>query len=158
MWCKKRFTQAFLKIEQLRGTTPSAFSAWLFAIGDMTLIDLVRKETTQARGGRFCRQEVENDDLEGNFAELLQQLHAEVETGSRNLARKEAVGALQVAIAGLPGDQRRAVDLNLLQGMSIQETSDAMDRTTASVRSLIHRAKENLAEAMGRASQWLSQR
>ncbi len=155
---QEALTQAFRKIERLRGDTPRAFAAWLYAIGDMTLIDMVRKETAQARGGKFRRLVSAASSESGSLAHLLDQLAGDGATGSRIAARKEGVGALQVAIAGLPNDQRLALQLHLLQGMSLQQTAEEMDRTVASVRSLIHRAKDSLAMAMGRASQWLSRR
>ena len=92
------------------------------------------------------------------MAELLATLPSEDATASAIAASQEGIAALQVAIAGLPNDQRQAIQLHLLQGLTLQETSDAMERSTASVRSLVHRAKENLAQAMGRASLWLSRR
>jgi RNA polymerase sigma-70 factor (ECF subfamily) len=122
----------------------------------MTLIDLVRRETRQARGGQFERQEFASDSVKGSLVDLLAQLPGEEKTGSQIVALEEGVAALQVAITGLPHDQRQAIQLRLLQGKTLQETSAAMDRTPASIRSLIHRAKESLAEAMGRASLWLS--
>ena len=66
--------------------------------------------------------------------------------------------ALQVALAGLPEDQREAIRLNLLQGKTLEETATAMDRTTPAVRGLIRRGKQQLSEAMGRASVWMSMR
>lgn len=155
---QEALTQAFRKIERLRGSSQRAFAAWLYAIGDMTLIDMVRKETAQVRGGKFRRQVAAGSSESGSLVSLLGQLPDDGATASRMMARKEGVGALQVALAGLPSDQRQALQLHVLRGMSLQETADEMQRTTASVRSLIHRAKQNLAVAMGRASQWLSRR
>ncbi len=151
-------TQAFLKIHRLREKTPRAFAAWLLAIGDMTLIDVVRRETAQARGGQLRRRELTNNSVTGSVMDLLENLPGEAATASRIVAREEGIAALQVAIAGLPDDQRQAVQLHLLQGKTLRETSVAMQRTTAAIRSLVHRAKHNLAQAMGRASLWLSQR
>ena len=153
---QETMAKAFLKIDRFRGESRHAFAAWLLVIGDMTLIDLVRRETRQARGGQFNRQEFTSDSVKGSLVDLLAQLPGEEKTGSQIVAHEEGVAALQVAIAGLPHDQRQAIQLRLLQGNTLQETSAAMERTPASIRSLIHRAKENLAEAMGRASLWLA--
>ena len=155
---QETLTRAFLKIDRLRGNAPRAFAAWLWAIGDMTLIDLVRHETAQTRGGKFRRQEYVGRSNNGSLVELIGQLPGEDTTASHDVALQEGIAALQVAIASLPNDQRQAIQLHLLQGKTLQETSDAMERTAASVRSLIHRAKENLSQAMGRASNWLSRR
>ena len=133
-----------------------SFVSWLLAIGDMTLIDLIRKDTAKNRGGHFQQQHFFGKSANDSMVELLGQLPGDCATASKNVALREGVIALQVAIAGLPDDQRSAVQLHLLQGKSLQETAAAMDRTKASVRGLIHRAKESLAEAMGRVSLWLS--
>ena len=153
---QETLAKAFLKIDRFRGESRHAFAAWLLVIGDMTLVDLVRRETRQARGGQFNRQEFAGDSVKGSLVDLLAQLPGEEKTGSQIVADAEGVAALQVAIAGLPHDQQQAIQLRLLQGNTLQETSAAMDRTPAAIRSLIHRAKENLAEAMGRASLWLT--
>ncbi|MCA9217194.1 MAG: sigma-70 family RNA polymerase sigma factor [Planctomycetales bacterium] len=155
---QETLAQAFLKIRRLRGDSERSFVAWLYAIGDMTLIDLVRKDTAQIRGGNFQRKQFAGDSANNSLVDLLGQLPGDSITASRNVAIKEGVAALQVAIASLPDDQRRAVQLHLLQGKSLDETADEMQRTKASVRSLLHRAKEQLADAMGRASNWLSHR
>jgi RNA polymerase sigma-70 factor, ECF subfamily len=155
---QETLTRAFQKIEQLQGCSSREFAAWLFAIGNMILIDLVRKETTQGRGGQLIRQELTHDSTTGSMVEILKRLPVEEATASQIAATKEGLAALQVAIAGLACDQRRAIQLHLLKGMSLEETGDAMKRSPTAVRGLVHRAKKNLALAMGRASLWLSRR
>ena len=71
------------------------------------------------------------------------------------MAREEALQALQVALAALPDDQRAAVRLRFLEGKSLEETATALDRTPDAIRGLVHRGKEQLLAAMGRASKWL---
>jgi RNA polymerase sigma-70 factor (ECF subfamily) len=155
---QETLTRAFLRIDQLQGNSSREFAAWLFAIGNMILIDLVRKETTQVRGGQLRRQELTHDSTTGSVVEILAQLPVEDVTASHIAATHEGVAALQVAIAGLPSDQRQAVQLHYLKGMTLEETADAMERSTTAIRGLVYRAKENLAQAMGRASLWLSRR
>jgi RNA polymerase sigma-70 factor (ECF subfamily) len=71
------------------------------------------------------------------------------------VAQGEAVQALQVALAALPADQRRAIQLHLLEGKSLDETATALGRTPDAIRGLVHRGKQALQAAMGRASLWL---
>jgi DNA-directed RNA polymerase specialized sigma24 family protein len=96
---QETLAKAFLKIDRFRGESRHAFAAWLLAIGDMTLIDLVRRETRQARGGQFERQEFASDSVKGSLVDLLAQLPGEEKTGSQIVAHEEGVAALQVAIA-----------------------------------------------------------
>jgi hypothetical protein len=106
---QETLAKAFLKIDRFRGESRHSFAAWLLAIGDMTLIDLVRRETRQARGGQFERQKFASDSVKGSLVDLLAQLPGEEKTGSQIVAHEEGVAALQVAIAGLPHDQRQAI-------------------------------------------------
>ena len=99
---QETLTRVFPKIDQLLGNSRQAFVAWLLAIGDMTLIDLIRRETAQARGGRFQQQGLPRECAADSLAELFEDLHADDGTGSHIAARKEGIEALQVAIAGLP--------------------------------------------------------
>jgi RNA polymerase sigma factor (sigma-70 family) len=69
-------------------------------------------------------------------------------------ATKEAIQALEVHIAGLPQEHRRAVQLNYLQGRSLEETATALGRSPAAVRGLLYRAKQRLRVALGRSSRW----
>ena len=57
------------------------------------------------------------------MVDLLGQLPVEEATASQIVARREGVAALQVAIAGLPSDQRQAIQLHLLKGMTLEETA-----------------------------------
>lgn len=155
---QETLAQAFQKIESLRDASPKAFDVWLRTIGEMTLVDFIRKEDAQKRGGQFARRQSAKDSVTGCLVDLLEKLPGSNETASHHVARQESLAALQVAIAGLPEDQRQAIQLHILDGKSLRETAEAMDRSTGAVRGLVHRAKENLSEAMGRASAWLSQR
>ena len=155
---QQALTQAFLKIGQLRETTPQAFGAWLKAIGEMTLMGIIQAERRLKRGGELRRAGQVQDSCTGSLVDLISKLPGDAHTASQKVARHEAVSALPVGIASLDADHRRAIQLNLIQGKTIEETAAEMERTPAAVRGLVHRGKQNLAEAMGRASMWLSQR
>lgn len=155
---QEAFTKAYLKIDQLRDGSVNAFRAWLKTTGEMTMLGFLRSESAQKRGGGMQRRQAANDSVSGSLVDLLDNLPGDPITASHAVARREGTAALQVAIAGLPDDQRQAIQLHLLQGMTLDETAAAMSRTPASIRSLIHRGKQKLAEVMGRASIWLSQR
>jgi RNA polymerase sigma-70 factor (ECF subfamily) len=71
------------------------------------------------------------------------------------LVRAEAVQALQVALAALPEDRRAAIQMQQLEGKSVEETAAALGKTPGAVRGLVHRGKLELVAALGRASRWL---
>ena len=87
---------------------------------------------------------------------LVELLSGSIHTPSQSVAVREATQALQVALAGLPDDQRDAIRMRFLDGLSLEETATRMQRTTNAVRGLVHRAKQALRDAMGRSSRWFS--
>ena len=150
--------QAFLGISTFQKTSSKSFRAWLKTIADMRLLDALKSERRQKRGGNATHVRGRVDSQTGWVVDLIAQLPGDASTASRRIARREAVVALQVGMAGLPNGQRAAIRLHLLEGKSLAETAIALDRSTSAVRSLIHRGKQNLVEALGRASLWLSSR
>ena len=122
----------------------------------MRLLDVLKAKGRQKRGGKLCQVRHAADTQASGLVDLIDQLPAEISTASRQMARREAAIAIHVGMAGLPAQQREAIRLHYLEGKSLEETAAALDRTTSAVRSLIHRGKQNLADALGRASLWLS--
>jgi DNA-directed RNA polymerase specialized sigma24 family protein len=74
------------------------------------------------------------------------------------MARKEAIEAVKQAIASLPEDQRFAVELHFLLGLSIAATCESMRRTEGAVRGLVGRAKKSMRVSLGRSSRWFPKR
>lgn len=155
---QQALTRAFLKIDRLRDTSPNAFAVWLKAIGEKTLMELIKAQRRQKRGGAFRRVPHTKPTANGSILDVMDQLQADAATASQLAARHEALAALQVSIAGLAADQRQAIELHLFRRMTLDETAQAMGRTPAAIRGLVQRGKQHLAEAMGRASAWLSSR
>jgi RNA polymerase sigma-70 factor (ECF subfamily) len=150
--------RAYLEIGKLRDTTPRGFFAWLKSVADLRILDALKAQKRQKRGAGIRRARKDADSPTGSLDELIDRLPGHEATASRLVARREALLALQVGMAGLPEDQREAIRLHILEGKSLDETAAAMGRTSSAVRNLIHRGKHNLAQAMGRASLWLSAR
>jgi RNA polymerase sigma factor (sigma-70 family) len=91
-----------------------------------------------------------------SLLDLLEVVAGPSNTASRLIAKKEAVHAMQVAIAQLSDDYRRALTLSFLEGKPIDEVARLMDRTPGAVRGLIYRAKKELRASMGRSSLYLT--
>ncbi len=153
---QQTFICAFRRIGQLEPHTSQTLMAWLKKIADHQLLDALKAQARKKRGGQGGRAlnplEAQNSSM-GNLVEMLSNGG---HTASQVIARQEAIHAIQIGIAGLPADQRRAVRLHLIEGKSLAETAEAMDRSAGAVSALVHRAKQNLREVMGRASTWLS--
>lgn len=150
--------QAWLDIKSLKQTTPASFNAWLKAVAQRRVSDALKSQQRLKRGGRQRR--ATNWIAKGNASwhDLLDALPAEARTASSILSGKENAQALQIAVSLLPEAQRTALRMHDLEGMTLRETADAMKRTAAAVRGLLHRAKQQLARDLASASSWLATR
>jgi RNA polymerase sigma-70 factor (ECF subfamily) len=148
------FLQAFRDIGRFVPRPDAAFGDWLAQIAENRLLDAIRQHDCLKRGGgRAAVVSAAADD--SRLVPVLDWVAAEEPTASSVVARGEALAALNVAIAGLEADQREAICQRLLEGKSLEETAAALGRTPDAVRGLVHRGKQALREAMGRASWWL---
>lgn len=148
--------QAYRNIGQFDSELP--FRPWLKRIAENRLADAAKAMRRKKRRGDRRRAHLHTEVKSDSVVELIDTLSARGHTPSHSIARREAVQAVRVGMAGLPSDQREAVRLRFMEGKSLEETAQAMNRTPASVRSLIHRAKERLRDFLGRASLWLSKK
>jgi len=155
---QQTFVQAFRDVGKLQQTSPRSFAAWLRALAEHQLQDALKGLRRKKRGGGRRRMHTVPECRTGSIMGLIELLCDRHDTPSRSAARREAVRAVQIGMAGLPDDQREAIRRHLLEGSSLAETAAAMDRTPGAVRALIHRGKQRLREAMGRASWWSSSR
>ena len=153
---QQTFICAFRGIGQLEPHTPQSLLAWLKKIADHQLQDVIKAQNRKKRGGQRRRVSGAGEPQNSSMVDLIELLSDGGRTASQVVAREEAIHAIQIGIASLPEDQQQAVRLHLIEGKSLAETAKAMDRTPGAVSALVHRAKENLREVMGRASTWLS--
>ena len=150
------FTKAFRQIGRYDPHRGASLYAWLKTIADHQLADAMKRMRRKKRGGD-CRQLTPNDmGLQSTVAQLVDLVCQENHTASRSVARNDAAAAIQVGVASLPEDQRDAIRAKFFDGMNVEEIAQDMGRTPGAIRGLIHRAQKNLAEMMGRSSQWLS--
>lgn len=106
------------------------FSTWIFGIAhNLALNDLARAHR------RYERPATELDEI--GAADPAPGADLQLEGERTRLA-------LEQAIAKLPERQRAALLLRSEQGLSYEEISQALSTTVASVKSLIHRAREAL--------------
>lgn len=121
------FEKAMLNIDkyEYRGYT---FGAWLYRIARNLVYDRSRnKKVVQMPDQEFVSNEV---DLEPEIS---------FEKGAQSEYLLELLGQLNE-------DQREIVILRYMQGYSINEVSDMLDKTEDSIKSLAKRALQNLRE------------
>lgn len=147
--------QVFRDIRRFESRPGINFSAWIKAIANHRILDEIRTKRRQKRGGEWQRRwGVETES--GNLLNPIDAAPATDNSPSRSASRHEKWQKLIELMQQLEPDQRQAVRLRFLEGLSIEEIAIAMDKTTGSIRGLLHRGKATLRQLLGSASQWLS--
>jgi len=134
--------EIFLKVyEGASGyTVQSRFTTWLYRIATNVCLNEVRKPQFRA----------EHQPLfEDNETDAEMQSGAFAVSGPEGLLERKAIAnALRDALEKIPEKQRTAFILNKYQDLSYFETAEIMKTSEKAVKSLIHRAKETLAEKL----------
>lgn len=126
-----------------RGKTDAEFAAWLRAILAQELALIGRK-----RGRRPVRTHSLESALEQSSARLEALLATEESSPSQEMVRAERLVELAQVLATLPADQRTAVELRYLRGLSVPTVAAQMGRTTVSVTGLLYRGTQALRQRM----------
>ena len=125
------FIKIWDKVHKFKGE--SSLQTWIYRIAINTSLNHTRKQKLQ----RFFQT------IESIF---------ESASGSENphkeLERGEQQNLVQMAIQGLPENQRIAITLRTFKEHSYEEISEIMDVSVSSVESLLFRAKKNLKKVL----------
>ena len=144
---------AFKGIGKFASDTIPSFRSWLWSIADNRLISTIRALRTEKRGGNFRRQSMYNE-ADSAKRPLERQFQDSQQGPSVGVERNEAIEAVNVKLSNLPADQQEAIRARYIEGLSVEETAKAMNRSCGAIRGLLHRAKASLRLAMGRTSKW----
>jgi RNA polymerase sigma-70 factor (ECF subfamily) len=106
------------------------FSAWLFRIAHDRLVDHHRRSALRQTE---ALSEALEDDTPGTEAQAM----------TRSAQRR-----LQQLVANLSEDQRIVVQLRFVEGYSLEECAQLLQKTTGAIKALQHRALRQLAERM----------
>jgi RNA polymerase sigma-70 factor, ECF subfamily len=138
--------QAHERREQFRGGTEAERLAWLRAILANALAAAARHFDAGMRD--LDRERSLEADLDLSSSRLECLLAADQTSPSEGAARSEELVRLARALARLPDDQRRVVELHHLQGLPVAETARHMGRTRAAVVGLLFRGLKRLRELL----------
>jgi RNA polymerase sigma-70 factor (ECF subfamily) len=136
------FQKVFLKLHQTRTKYNSTylFTQWLFVIAKTSVLDHLRKRGRQVPtsnleefGDIFA---VEMSQTDGNPALLLEQ------------------GKMLEILEDIAPEQRKVIEMRIIEEMSYEEIAQALNRSQAGVRQMISRAlkKLRLSVASSRSS------
>ncbi|MFQ5492106.1 MAG: RNA polymerase sigma factor [Phycisphaerae bacterium] len=151
---QQAYTDAFVAIGRFEPRGPGTFAAWLSTLAKRNLIDAIRGLEADKRGGD--RQQVGPIGNDESFVALYEQVGGTITSPSRQAARKEARSLLEQAIGSLPEDYQTLIRMYDLEGRTVQEVAQALNRSPGAVFMLRTRAHRRLSEIMGTPSRYLT--
>jgi RNA polymerase sigma-70 factor (ECF subfamily) len=145
--------QAHANRNQFRGDSDEELRAWLRRILANALAEAARRFSAEARD--VARERSLQYDLDRSAGRLEAWLAAEGSSPSQHVSEEEQFLRLAAALTDLPEDQRQAVELHHLLGLSVAEVGERLGRTRAAVVGLLVRGMKKLrrllAEGTGEA-------
>jgi RNA polymerase sigma-70 factor (ECF subfamily) len=140
--------EAYRDFPAFRGSTEKELLAWLRQVLSRNLSNLIRHYAGTQR--RDVRLEVRLDgDADESSSALEAGLMAVGSSPSQQAGRREQVALLADAIQRLPDDQREAIILRTLRGLSFPEVAARMGRSTDAVEKLWARGLIRLRRDLG---------
>jgi RNA polymerase sigma-70 factor (ECF subfamily) len=134
------------KRDQFRGGTEGEWLAWLRAILVNALAASLRRFDARARDPR--RERSLEAELERSSSRLEFLLVADQTSPSERAVRGEELMRLAHAIASLPEDQRRVVELHYLKGLAVADVAAEIGRTRPAAVGLLFRGLKRLRELL----------
>ena len=120
------------------------FSSWIFKIANNVAIDHLRKrqlDTVSIDGSPHAASIAEAAASSLDIA-------AQQETALEEMEAREIGGAIEQAIAGLRPEYRSCIMLRHVEGRSYEEIAATLDLPLGTVKTYIHRARNELRQAL----------
>ena len=153
---QEAYLVAFRKIREFDPGQPGGFHAWLSRIAEHRLADLIKGHRRAKRGGGLTPAELRVGNDDSTVIDMLQMLAADSRTPSREARMHEAAAAVQTALENLKEENREALRLRYLEGLSVAELAERMGRSEGAVHMLCTRGLQSLREELGDLSRFLS--
>lgn len=135
------------QLPQLEYRGDRALRGWLLHAARRKVLERVRYWSRTKRGGAAVEQR--RDDATGSGDDdALQEAFASDVTPTRAAIAREELLRVYAAFATMPEDQRRAIVLHRLMGLSHQEIAVRLARREGAVRQLLFRALARLHEVL----------
>jgi len=134
---QQTYLSAIRRFPEFDGSTVEELAGWLRKIQERNLIDETRKHIGVK--GRSVDREVTR------AASLAVEKSI---SASQRLMKGENAVELAQALTEIPGDQATAIRLRHLEGFSLDQIADDMNRTKRSIANLLHRGMGNLRDRL----------
>jgi RNA polymerase sigma-70 factor (ECF subfamily) len=128
--------EALRKLSSFEDRGPASFYRWLVAIARFKIAEADRAAAAKKR----------------QAVPLDVQVPAAVSSPSGRAMRHAFREHLEDALQSVGEARAEAVRLRYLEGLSLKETADRLDRTAAAVKALVSRGLADLAERLGQHS------
>ena len=138
---QETFLKAYSRLEQFHGD--SKFYTWLVRIGVNESLMKIRRR----KDGKFVALDQELDTGEGTF---VKELPADVENPEEHYGREEIREALASAIDGLAESYKTVFVLRDVDGLSTEETAQALELSVPAVKSRLLRARLQMRDKLKR--------
>ena len=135
------FVEVYRSLDKFR--REARLSTWIHRIAVSRSLDAIRKKKRKKRMGSV-KQLLHLQDIY-NEPDTPRTIQPDYE-----LERKERIIILRSAMEKLPQNQRVALNLSQIDGLSYQETANIMGKSLSSIESLIFRAKQKLKKILTR--------
>lgn len=143
------FLEASRDFHSFRGDTVESFLAWLRNILKNNISTAHQEHlATQKRTARREVSIASPAGDNGSEVQLANMLPAETSTPSQRLMRDEAAVVLANCMEQIPDTQRDAIRMRYLEGMSLKEISQKMDKSEMAVAGLLKRGLQGLRDEM----------
>lgn len=133
---QETFIKAYMALNNFRAE--SSFATWLFHIG----INTAKRSYVRNRERLSHMVEPANDAI---GSQQYASAQTDYDTPETRMENKQFLDLLDSALDHLPAEQRSALVMRELEGLSYEEIGEQMHSPVGTVRSRIHRARATIA-------------
>jgi len=153
---QETYIEAYRHVGTFQPRGPDSFYRWLAAIAEHKLLDAGKALRAAKRPPRRRARPIA-PDRSSSLLGLVELADGKGRTPSGIASRKEAVQAVQVALAALPPACREALWLRHIEGEPVKDVAAAMGRTERAVHQLCYRGLQLLRKELGSRSRYLGE-
>ena len=149
------YLEAFLAMDRMTATDERGFVSWLRRAAKNNLRDAIKELGRKKRPPPNKRVKGVVGEAE-SYVSLVGVLGATSETPSRIVAHDEAAMAIQSVLSRMPDDYATVIRMYDIEGSSIGEVAESMNRSSGAVHMLRARAHDCLRKMLGSETDFFS--